>query len=113
MRASPGRKGAAVAASSKNPPKAMPGRETSCPQRSVSFIRPHLGKPHLCPHRLQQPPCQREQQLHRPGRDRLSLRDRWVAKLVLLSEHQGLSRNGETGCGAPPRSQPAAEAEIP
>src|SRR5260370_41941320 len=26
-----------------------------------------------------------EQQLHRPGRDRLSLRDRWVAKLVLLS----------------------------
>src|SRR5258708_72040 len=71
--------------------------------RSRNLLSPaprfsHLDKPHLCPHRLQQPPCQREQQLHCPGRDRLSFCDRWVAKLVLLPKHQGLSRNGETGC---------------
>jgi len=113
MLASLGRKGAAAAGSWKNPPKAVPDRETSRRRRPVSFDWAHLEKPHRCPRRLERLPCQREPQLHRPDRDRLRLRDRWVAKLVHLPEHQGLSRHGETGCWAPPRSQPGAEAEIP
>jgi hypothetical protein len=75
----------------------MPDRETSCHQRPISFTWAHLDKPHLCPRRLQRLPCQREPQHHRTGRDRPSVPDRWVAKLLHLPEHRGPSRNGE-GC---------------
>src|SRR5713101_3447209 len=51
------------------------------------FYLAHLDKPHLCPRPLQRLPCQREPQHRRFGRDRLSVRDRWVAKLLHLPEH--------------------------
>jgi hypothetical protein len=113
MPASPGRKGAAVAESLKNPTKAIPDRETSCHQRHVPFTWARLDKPHLCPRRHQRLSCQCEPQLHHPGRDRLSLRDRWPAKVLHLPEHQSLSRNDESGLLSVASITAGGRAEIP